>query len=74
MVAGPSLKALPEGGLTAFRRRTVGFVFQGFNLSSLLKKALLAFFNSLRRGACPRLARKSNTCMFDFRATHPCVA
>ncbi len=32
IVAGQSLNALPEAGLTNFRRNTVGFVFQSFNL------------------------------------------
>jgi len=32
IVAGQGLNALPESGLTAFRRNTVGFVFQSFNL------------------------------------------
>ncbi len=32
VVAGQQLDALPESALTAFRRNTVGFVFQGFNL------------------------------------------
>lgn len=32
IVAGQSLGTLPESGLTAFRRKTVGFVFQSFNL------------------------------------------
>ena len=32
IVAGQRLNALPESGLTAFRRNTVGFVFQSFNL------------------------------------------
>lgn len=31
-VAGQLLNTLPESGLTAFRRNTVGFVFQSFNL------------------------------------------
>lgn len=31
-VAGQFLNTLPESGLTAFRRNTVGFVFQSFNL------------------------------------------
>ncbi|MGQ0751239.1 MAG: ABC transporter ATP-binding protein [Betaproteobacteria bacterium] len=31
-VAGQPLNTLPESGLTAFRRDTVGFVFQSFNL------------------------------------------
>ncbi|MBI2315465.1 MAG: ABC transporter ATP-binding protein [Betaproteobacteria bacterium] len=31
-VAGRLLNTLPEAGLTAFRRNTVGFVFQSFNL------------------------------------------
>ena len=31
-VAGEDLNALPEAGLTRFRRQTVGFVFQAFNL------------------------------------------
>jgi ABC-type lipoprotein export system ATPase subunit len=31
-VAGQALNALPESGLTAFRRSMVGFVFQSFNL------------------------------------------
>jgi len=31
-VAGQDLNALPEPGLTQFRRQTVGFVFQAFNL------------------------------------------
>ena len=32
VVAGQVLNTLPESGLTAFRRNTVGFVFQSFNL------------------------------------------
>jgi len=32
IVAGQSLNALPEASLTTFRRKTVGFVFQSFNL------------------------------------------
>ncbi len=32
LVAGQLLNTLPESGLTAFRRSTVGFVFQSFNL------------------------------------------
>jgi ABC-type lipoprotein export system ATPase subunit len=32
LVAGQSLNALPEARLTIFRRKTVGFVFQSFNL------------------------------------------
>jgi len=32
IVAGQQLNTLPESGLTAFRRNTVGFVFQSFNL------------------------------------------
>ena len=32
LVAGRLLNTLPESGLTAFRRDTVGFVFQSFNL------------------------------------------
>jgi ABC-type lipoprotein export system ATPase subunit len=32
MVAGQTLNTLPEAGLTGFRRKTVGFVFQSFNL------------------------------------------
>lgn len=32
VVAGQALNALSEAGLTAFRRKTVGFVFQSFNL------------------------------------------
>jgi len=32
LVAGQLLNTLPESGLTAFRRNTVGFVFQSFNL------------------------------------------
>ena len=32
VVAGQMLATLPEAGLTRFRRKTVGFVFQGFNL------------------------------------------
>src|SRR5258708_6619413 len=31
-VAGQLLNTLPESGLTTFRRNTVGFVFQSFNL------------------------------------------
>ena len=31
-VAGQDLSVLPEAGLTRFRRQTVGFVFQAFNL------------------------------------------
>ena len=31
-VAGQDLSTLPEAGLTRFRRQTVGFVFQAFNL------------------------------------------
>ncbi|MBI2311448.1 MAG: ABC transporter ATP-binding protein [Betaproteobacteria bacterium] len=32
IVAGEPLNARPEAGLTSFRRKTVGFVFQSFNL------------------------------------------
>jgi ABC-type lipoprotein export system ATPase subunit len=32
LVAGQTLSALPEDALTRFRRQTVGFVFQSFNL------------------------------------------
>ena len=32
IVAGQSLNALSEAGLTTFRSKTVGFVFQSFNL------------------------------------------
>ncbi len=32
IVAGQALHTLPESGLTRFRRKTVGFVFQSFNL------------------------------------------
>lgn len=32
VVAGLALHTLPESGLTRFRRKTVGFVFQSFNL------------------------------------------
>jgi putative ABC transport system ATP-binding protein len=32
VVAGHALHTLPESGLTRFRRKTVGFVFQSFNL------------------------------------------
>ena len=32
VVAGQPLNTLPAAGLTRFRRKTVGFVFQGFNL------------------------------------------
>ncbi len=32
VVAGQALRTLPESGLTRFRRKTVGFVFQSFNL------------------------------------------
>src|SRR5439155_4476342 len=32
IVAGQPLNALPEASLTTFRRKTVGFVFQNFNL------------------------------------------
>jgi len=32
IVAGQSLNALPEASLTTFRRKTVGFIFQSFNL------------------------------------------
>jgi ABC-type lipoprotein export system ATPase subunit len=31
-VAGQALRSLPESGLTRFRRKTIGFVFQSFNL------------------------------------------
>lgn len=53
VIAGRSLNALPEAGLTAFRRRTVGFVFQGFNLipnlSALENVMLPAEFNGVAR-------------------------
>jgi ABC-type lipoprotein export system ATPase subunit len=56
IVAGQSLNALPEASLTTFRRQTVGFVFQSFNLIpnlSALENVMLPMeFNGV-----PRLER-----------------
>ncbi|MGY2488205.1 ABC transporter ATP-binding protein [Cupriavidus sp. CP313] len=52
IVAGQSLNTLPEAGLVSFRRKTVGFVFQSFNLIpnlSALENVMLPMeFNGVR--------------------------
>jgi len=62
IVAGQSLNALPEAGLTTFRRKTVGFVFQSFNLIpnlSALENVMLPMeFNGVPRPERHRRARQ----------------
>lgn len=59
LVAGESLSALPEDSLTRFRRQTVGFVFQSFNLIpnlTALENVMLPMeFNGIAAG--PRRER-----------------
>lgn len=54
IVAGQALNGLPEKGLTRFRRRTVGFVFQTFNLIpnlTALENVMLPMeFNGVSKG------------------------
>jgi ABC-type lipoprotein export system ATPase subunit len=61
-VAGQALHALPERELTRFRRHTVGFVFQSFNLIpnlSALENVMLPMeFNSVPSEARRRRARE----------------
>lgn len=60
IVAGQSLNALPEAILTIFRRKTVGFVFQSFNLIpnlSALENVMLPMeFNGVPSGVRHRRA------------------
>ncbi len=53
IVLGTDLEGLPEAGLTAFRRETVGFVFQDFglipNLTALENVTLPMEFSGVRR-------------------------
>ena len=62
IVAGQSLNALPEAGLTTFRRKTVGFVFQSFNLIpnlSALENVMLPMeFDGVPRPERHRRARQ----------------
>lgn len=62
IVAGQSLAALSEAGLTAFRRKTVGFVFQSFNLIpnlDALENVMLPMeFNGIPREARRRRAKE----------------
>ena len=59
-VAGRLLNTLPESGLTAFRRSTVGFVFQSFNLIpnlSALENVMLPMeFAGVAADECKRRA------------------
>jgi putative ABC transport system ATP-binding protein len=61
-VAGQALHALPERELTRFRRQTVGFVFQSFNLIpnlSALENVMLPMeFNGVPSEARRRRARE----------------
>jgi ABC-type lipoprotein export system ATPase subunit len=61
MVAGQDLQRLAQGELTRFRRRTVGFVFQTFNLIPNLTAhenvALPMEFNGMPRAARRERAR-----------------
>jgi putative ABC transport system ATP-binding protein len=61
LVAGQSLSALPENALTRFRRQTVGFVFQSFNLIpnlTALENVMLPMeFNGVAAGARRERAR-----------------
>ena len=75
MVAGQSLTALPENALAGFRLKTIGFVFQGFNLIpnlSALENVMLpmefagAAPNERRRRAGALLARVG----LEARASH----
>jgi ABC-type lipoprotein export system ATPase subunit len=60
IVAGQALNGLPEKGLTRFRRRTVGFVFQTFNLIpnlTALENVMLPMeFNGVPKGERRRRA------------------
>ncbi len=61
VVAGQALNGLPQAELTRFRRRTVGFVFQTFNLvpnlTALEKVALPMEFDGAPRAARAERAR-----------------
>jgi ABC-type lipoprotein export system ATPase subunit len=61
LVAGQSLSALPENALTRFRRQTVGFVFQSFNLIpnlTALENVMFPMeFNGVAAGARRERAR-----------------
>jgi len=74
-VAGQALGALPENALAGFRLKTIGFVFQGFNLIpnlSALENVMLPMEfaavapNERRRRAGALLARVG----LDARASH----
>ena len=62
IVAGQSLSTLSEGGLTSFRRQTVGFVFQSFNLIpnlDAIENVMLPMeFNGVARDARRRCAKE----------------
>lgn len=62
IVTGQSLGALSEAGLTEFRRKTVGFVFQSFNLipnlDALENVTLPMEFNGVARGERRRRAQE----------------
>lgn len=62
IVAGQALDALPEAGLTEFRRKTVGFVFQSFNLipnlDALENVTLPMEFNGVARDERHRRAQE----------------
>ncbi len=62
IVAGQALNGLPEKALTQFRRRTVGFVFQTFNLIpnlTALENVMLPMeFNKVERAERDSRARR----------------
>ena len=75
IVAGQSLGALPEAGLTEFRRKTVGFVFQSFNLipnlDALENVTLPMEFNGVARDERRRRAQELLTSVgLAGRLTH----
>ncbi len=61
-VGGQDLRALDDATLSAFRARTVGFVFQSFNLLpqfSALENVLLPGFFTASDGAAPARAQQA---------------
>ncbi|SCU74676.1 Uncharacterized ABC transporter ATP-binding protein TM_0352 [Cupriavidus necator] len=75
VVAGQSLNALPEAGLVSFRRNTVGFVFQSFNLIpnlSALENVMLPMeFNGVPSEERHRRAKALLDCIgLGARLTH----
>jgi len=75
IVAGQALNGLPEKALTRFRRQTVGFVFQTFNLipnlTALENVTLPMEFNHVPKEERLRRAKRLlNQVGLDHRLTH----